>query len=143
MLTNPDAITFEHGITIRCGQRDMDAVPLFQTGKAPGPPSFASAIGVRLLQVEPSNEGWKAVRNRHGDPVLLRADATDYQQRIGRNTRYYPHPEEVTAMHFQWLLHRAAGGDPIQLPQPEKLDALAAALRKVAGSCSAQLAQGS
>jgi hypothetical protein len=146
MFTNPDAIKFEHGITVRCGTRDLDIVPLFQTGKQSGnqdvPPTFASAIGIRLLQVVPSGEGWIAARNRRGDPVLLRPDATDYKTRVGENTHYYMHPEEVTAMHFQWLIHQAAGEEPTHpLPRPEKLDELAATLRKVAGSCGEQLAR--
>jgi hypothetical protein len=108
-LTNPDAHSLGH--YIRLGARTV--IPLL-TSSMP----LAEAIGrssasvvdlmqVSLLEIDP--HAGTAVRDAAGEPVLLEAAAMDWSQRIGRNTRYTLHPEEVLADNLALLVRRRLG----------------------------------
>lgn len=103
-MTNPDAFSLAH--YLRLGERAV--MPLLT---CPRPlaevierTSVLDSVQVTLLAIDPS--AGAVVRDADGVPVLLEASATDWSRRIGRNSTYTIHPEEVLADNFALLVRR-------------------------------------
>lgn len=131
-LTNPDAHSLGH--YVRLGARAV--IPLL-TSRMP----LAEAIGrssasvvdsmqVSLLEIDP--DAGTVVRDAVGQPTLIEASATDWSHRIGRNTRYTLHPEEVLADNFALLVRRRLGSSA-HVADPAFLGAFEEAVRACAG----------
>ncbi|MFO0738256.1 MAG: hypothetical protein U0270_20355 [Labilithrix sp.] len=106
-MTNPDAHRLGH--YLRLG--DHAVVPLL-TCVAPlaeviGRASVFDAATVSLLAIDPV--AGAALRDARGAPVVIEAKTTDWAKRIGRNTRYTIHPEEVLADNHALLVRRRLG----------------------------------
>ena len=108
-MTNPDAFSLAH--FLRLGERAV--MPLLT---CPTPlaevlerTSVLDSVQVTLLEIDPS--AGAVVRDAEGAPVLLEASATDWSRRIGRNSTYTIHPEEVLADNFALLVRRRLGGE--------------------------------
>ncbi|MBX3227094.1 MAG: hypothetical protein KIT84_35835 [Labilithrix sp.] len=69
--------------------------------------SVLDVVRATLLEIDP-NEA-TVVREVDGAPVLIEARATDWARRIGRNTAYTIHPEEVLADNLALLVRRRLG----------------------------------
>lgn len=106
-LTNPDAHSLGHYIWL--GDRAVIPLLIFRTPleQAIESSSLLDAVRVSLLQIDPETR--TVVRDAEGAPVLLDASATDWSQRIGRNTGYTIHPEEVLADNHALLVRRRLG----------------------------------
>ena len=134
-LSNPDAHALDH--YIRLGERAL--VPIL-TAKAPladvlESPTALGAVQVSLLEID-SHEG-TVVRDADGAPVLVEPSATDWAERLGRNTAYTIHPEEVLADNHALLVRRRLGSTA---PVPDA-DFLALFERTIAEVANAPLAQ--
>jgi len=130
-LTNPDAPRMDAFIRLRAGDERLAVAPVLlgrselYDERQGGP--FFRQMDFRFLVLEGDGEG-ESVRPvilPDGSPRLLApADVPDYEGRIGRNTDYVIHPEEILADNFVLL------ADPQQakIPSPEILEKLDAAL---------------
>jgi hypothetical protein len=104
-ITNPDAPTIAHRVAVEVDGQPVDAVPILLApdGKydAASGREFFAFMQFRLLAVAKNEEGRYAPRIRDGKPWLIDPAATpSYHAKIGRNTGYIIHPEEIVADNF-------------------------------------------
>jgi hypothetical protein len=136
-LTNPDAPRLAAFTRVRVDGKTVAATP-FLSGKsdlydAKAGGRFFDQMDFRLLvlDVDPATGVAEPALSESGEPRLVSVkDVPDYLDRVGRNTNYIIHPEEVLADNFVLLVDRAKasgapGGATVQSPEIlEKLDAL-------------------
>jgi hypothetical protein len=125
-IANPDAPGNRHAMRLTVDGRTPLVTPVLvasRTTLKPGE-TFFSVLEPRLLEVEPDlARGATRAVLRDGEPVWYpMAGAHDYLRRLGGNTRYVIHHEEVMADNVALL---AAG---IQPRNPELLARIKAAL---------------
>ncbi|HEX7664019.1 MAG TPA: hypothetical protein VF407_05905 [Polyangiaceae bacterium] len=124
--TNPDAYDTTH--CLRLGDRTV--VPLMVSSlpiaQAATRSSVLDVAPVRLLAIDPDDG--EALRDADGALLLIDPESTEWAERIGRNTRYTLHPEEVLADNHA-LLVRKALGHSVTVADPEFLAAFEVALR--------------
>jgi len=106
-VTNPDAPRNEHTIEVTHGGKPLHVAPILFSqrrfdAKARRP--FFSYLTLEFLVVEARGPKWVAARVE-GKPRLLDVWAVSgLFKKIGRNTRYIIHPEEILADNFVLLL---------------------------------------
>ena len=101
-LTNPDAPFMEHCIELNVNEEELKFMPLtlLSTDKFEGGPFFKFLQFV-YVQLE-EKEGKLAIPD---EAKLIEPDALPgLQAKIGRNTTYVIHPEEIMADNFVHLL---------------------------------------
>jgi hypothetical protein len=108
-ITNPDAPTIEHYVELPAEGGAIAAAPILFASVASFDPtngeSFFRVMQFRLMQLTRDGDRWRAAVDENGAPVLLDAKQTPaYFERIGRNTEYIIHPEEILADNFAHLL---------------------------------------
>jgi hypothetical protein len=118
-VTNPDAFNFDHCIAIPHDGAELKVTPviLLKEGavvSASG--TLLQALDVRLLAEGPDGT---AVKGPDGGPLLLPITDAGYRSRIGANTGYIIHPEEIAADNFSLLVRGVEG-----LPNPEILEGI-------------------
>jgi hypothetical protein len=128
-LTNPDAHALDHSIWL--GERAVIPMLICPTplAEALEKATALEAVRVSLLQIDPETR--TVVRDSKGAPVLLDASATDWSRRIGRNTSYTIHPEEVLADNHALLVRRRLGS-AAAVADPSFLDAFEKAVARAA-----------
>ncbi len=107
-ITNPDAPALNTIIDLKIGNEIKTLTPLiyasntlYDTAKAGG--IFQSML-FRLMLVEEKNGLWQVVFSE-GNPVLYKpSELEDYWNKIGKNTNYIIHPEEIMASNFELLI---------------------------------------
>jgi hypothetical protein len=135
-VTNPDAPLMEHGIELEIDDQKRWFVPLLLSSHerydAKRGGGIFDYMKFHLLEVE--SNGSKdnlpvfSTVARDGKPVLLDPQATpSYHRRIGKNTKYIIHPEEIMADNFVLVVE---GGEPKDVPSPDVLQSTAAILKK-------------
>jgi hypothetical protein len=108
-LTNPDAPTIDHAITLLVNGEKQHAVPILYASVENYDPtsgkSFFSFLEFRLMLV--TTRGNKTLPlMRDNEPVLVDPRKLPaYFEQIGRNTGYIIHPEEILADNFMHLVH--------------------------------------
>jgi hypothetical protein len=66
--------------------------------------TFFRYLQFRLMEVEPHEQGFRAIL-KQGEPILhASTDAADYLSQVGENTGYLIHPDEILADNFVLLL---------------------------------------
>lgn len=111
-VTNPDAPFLEHTINLTIDGEEKEAVFILYTGKDYVSGSFFNLWQQKLMLVEggTNNKAPVLVNNM---PVLLDfSAASDLKDKIGRNTSYTLHPEEILADHFIALVKSENVSDP-------------------------------
>ena len=126
-ITNPDAPRTDSYAELSDGRY---IVPVLYSNAPEYDPqkqaSFFGYLTFRLMVVEKEGETWKPAQDAGGKPVLLDAGSTpDYFERIGRNTGYIIHPEEVLADNFVLLVQGKK-----EVATPRILEELGRKLRK-------------
>ncbi len=110
-MTNPDAFVLGHYVRLGSTSGERAVIPLLACSmplaEAIGRDSVLETVRVALLEIDPS--AGAVVRDADGAPTTLEADATDWSQRLARNTKYTIHPEEVLADNFALLVRRRLG----------------------------------
>jgi hypothetical protein len=107
-ITNPDAPTNGHDVEVEHDGAKVLAVPvLFATpakyDATKGGPFFGY-LTFKLMLIEREGDAWRA-KLTDGKPVLLNPGQTpSYRAKVGRNTGYIIHPEEVLADNFVLLV---------------------------------------
>ncbi|MEM1058984.1 MAG: hypothetical protein AAGK14_07025 [Verrucomicrobiota bacterium] len=130
-IVNPDAFHRQHVIPVTIGVREVFAVPVLFSREddpvAAAEMGLENIMGLRLLIVAPDELGsWDMDREMHQrrEAFAVLDQVHGFWQKIGRNTDYVIHPEEVLADNFALLIL-----DQKDLPSPEILEKLDAALR--------------
>jgi hypothetical protein len=104
-LTNPDGVKNDHYIDVEYDNSIIQVVPIIYSSS----PKYDVAEGgeffrylkISLLVIEKEGDNWRYKRNGNGEPILLELqDVPDYFNRIGSNTNYVIHPEEILADNF-------------------------------------------
>jgi hypothetical protein len=117
-LTNPDAPVMRHMVDVIYKESPVKAVPILFSKSdkydAKSGRNLFSYLTFRLMVVEMHDGKWHAAK-KDGKPVLFDAKNTpSYFKKIGRNTGYIIHPEEVLADNFVLLLYKA---EKVKTPQ--------------------------
>ncbi len=122
-ITNPDGYSLGHATPVTTAEGEaVDVMPVVMS-RMSAEEALASAripdvIAVRLLVV--GSEG-----------RVLDMDSTDYAERVGRNTGYVIHPDEVLADNFSLLVRQRLGAQR-ELEHPGIITGLAATLASLA-----------
>ncbi len=132
-ITNPDAPLMEHVLPIEHDGRETHIVPILYANVERYDPkvggTFFRHMVFRLMVVERAGEKWQA-QIKDGEPVLLDPRKTPgYFEKIGRNTKYIIHPEEVLADNFVLTVRGAK-----DVPTPRVVDGVRAILFKRDGT---------
>lgn len=107
-ITNPDGPLVDCRLELSIEGKSVHVAPVL-LAKAPYDAtkggSFFPYMTFRLIEIEPADGGaWRAVL-RDGRPRLFDPQSTPaYFERIGRNTKYIIHPDEILADNFTLLV---------------------------------------
>jgi hypothetical protein len=109
-ITNPDAPAIDCVIKLKEGEKVVWAAPILYSSTEDFDPMkergmFAHLI-FKLMVVMPDGRGWKAVDQGGRAIVLDPKGVPDFQEKIGRNTTYIIHPEEILADNFVHLVRQ-------------------------------------
>jgi hypothetical protein len=113
-ITNPDAPRNDHYIEVEFDGRVVQVVPIIYSSAAgydlkQGGDLF-HYLTFRLLVIELAEGKWRFARGRNGLPILLPAEQVPgYFDKIGANTDYVIHPEEILADNFALLVQGSGG----------------------------------
>ena len=133
-LTNPDAPHMRHRVRVEHDGETLDLVPVLYSSSATYDEKrggeFFRYLVFRLMVVEKhagagGRDVWKAAVDDDGEPRLLEPRRVPgYHAKIGRNTGYIVHPEEVLADCFGLLVTGATN-----VPTPRILKSMDEVLR--------------
>jgi hypothetical protein len=128
-ITNPDAPVLDAYITLDVDGENVFAVPVLYSKserfdvKLGGP--FFRYLTFRLMVVDQVAGKWQAVLDS-GEPRMLQPNQiADYKRKIGGNTQYIIHPDEIMADNFVHLIQQTQS-----VPSPQIIDALRQTLSK-------------
>ena len=136
-LTNPDAPRMDAFIRLRVGDERLAAAPVLlgrselydehQGGPFFRQMDFRFLVLERECELKLDGDSVRPAILPDGRPrLLVPSEVPDYEARIGRNTDYVIHPEEILADNFVLL----ADPQNAKIPTPEILDKLDAVLRR-------------
>jgi hypothetical protein len=128
-ITNPDAPTIDCTMEITDKGRRFQTAPVLYSSAAAFDPKregglFAYLV-FRLMVVEPDGDHWKPVDTEGRAVVIDPKTSADFQEKIGRNTNYIVHPEEILADNFVHLVMERK-----DLPTPRIVEELKRVLEK-------------
>lgn len=117
-ITNPDAPSIEHAVTLSIEGKNQKAVPILYASVANYVPeegkSFFRYMQFRLMVVKKQGKRFRPLLH-DGKPVLLDPKNTpSYFDKIGHNTQYIIHAEEVLADNF---VHLISGTTDLSTPR--------------------------
>lgn len=124
VITNPDAPFLEHTITLEIEGGSEEVVFILISEDEWDGGSFFTYMKQRLMYVEGGNENKKALLVEDYPVLRNFAAATNLKQKIGTNTNYTLHPEEILAEHFVMLVLQE------DVPEPSYIDAMKDVLTK-------------
>lgn len=123
-LTNPDAHAYAYAITVNTADGPRRVVPVLSSSK-PLPEArqvpFGHMLELNLLAVD-ANGVW--ARSPAGTLLGYPVEETDYAKRVGINTGYIVHPDEVLADNFSLLVGRRRGRTDLPIKDAAFLDKL-------------------
>ncbi|MCG8585641.1 MAG: DUF4157 domain-containing protein [Pirellulales bacterium] len=107
-LTNPDAPGMDCYATLADGDREIDVMPVLYSPTSEYDErrggNFFRYMNFALMQIEREKNTAKVVTNDEGRPKFFSPrELPDYFKKIGRNTQYIIHPEEVLADNFTFM----------------------------------------
>ena len=127
-VTNPDAPTYDFAITLEVDGQAAKYVPVITTTSADPTAGFKfPQLEFRLMAITSEGDRWQPALSDDKLRLLPIAHPA-YQQRIGKNTGYTIHAEEVLADNFKLLMQGER-----DVPSPEILQNVENVLRKYAG----------
>lgn len=102
MITNPDVNKYDCWADFMIeGKRTKCTMILFAREEYDGG-SFLYYVNIGLLQLD---DNYAPVCDENGDVILYHVEqATDFFHKVGDNTNYILHPEEIMATNFTYLL---------------------------------------
>lgn len=102
-VTNPDVPSDRYYVELRHEGENINVIPMITV------PNFNPArnlpffiyLRLQLVEVEKNNGQYKYKRNESGEPVVYnQKQLPDYLNKVGENTDYLIHPEEILADNF-------------------------------------------
>lgn len=133
-ITNPDAPINDHCIEVKVAGKPLWVVPVLfsrvdKYDKQRGGEFFNymqfELMAIASPDVSDSRGATQPLR-QEGKPVLVDArKAEGFMEKIGKNTGYIIHPDEILADNFSMLITKQKG-----VPQPELLDRIDQAIKK-------------
>jgi hypothetical protein len=123
-ITNPDAPYLAHYVRLSFDGEPQDAALLLYSkgGYRPGK-GLEDYVALGLLLLEGSDTGKKPMLKNGRAVIYELNEVPELFKKIGTNTEYILHPEEIAAEHFATLLTGKS------YPQQEYLDAMLQALK--------------
>lgn len=135
-LTNPDAPYHEHVIRLKIDGEPIWCIPVLLStrgqAEAGDGGAFFQHLELKLLLVEREGKSGelRPLADKAGKSRLVALDATpDFFEKIGRNTTYIIHPEEIVADNFALLAMETS-----DVKSPELLDKIKEALTSPAAA---------
>lgn len=121
-ISNPDAPHHRHVMWIEARSQRIAVMPVLavsRTNLKPGE-TFFSVLDIRLLAVKPGAKGQPTLPVlRDGEPLWWHAQTVrPYLDKLGGNTGYILHPEEVAADNFALLVSDRT------VPNPQLLESI-------------------
>ncbi|MBN2180415.1 MAG: hypothetical protein JW715_00770 [Sedimentisphaerales bacterium] len=115
-ITNPDGVKNDHYVEVKYKDAVVQVVPIIYSSSAKYNVAkggeFFRYLRMNLLIVEKDGDKWLCKRDNAGEPVLLELqDVPDYFEKIGFNTDYVVHPDEIIAENFVLLVQ---GAEPVK-----------------------------
>jgi len=108
-ITNPDAPVIEHYTRLSLDERQVPVVPILFSKREGFDESHGKTLfdylQFRLLVIERHGGRWRPKQDSGAPELLDPAQTPQYLDRIGRNTEYIIHPEEVLAENFVLLVN--------------------------------------
>lgn len=126
-ITNPDGIKNDHYIELKYKDGLIRVIPILYSFNekydvALGG-SFFSYMRMNLLALEKAGDKWRYKSGDNGKPVLLTVwEVPDYNNKIGLNTEFTIHPDEILAENFVLM---------VQETQPVKSEWVIENMKKV------------
>ena len=123
-ITNPDAFKNDFRIEISLEGRSVSAIPILLSSsekydvKRGG--TFFEYIEFKLLVIEEQKGEWVPKREGGKAKLLNPLRTPGYMEKIGGNTEYVIHPEEVLADNFRLMLDQATGLPTPLIPEKMK-----------------------
>ena len=126
-ITNPDAPLLIDYVKLKIGDREVAVVP-FLFAESQYDPMLKQGLfdymEFRLMEIELTLRGMRPVLDEKKQPVLHRvSEVPDYMEKVGSNTNYIIHPEEVLAENFVLLVFEKK-----DVPTPELLEKMTGVL---------------
>ena len=114
-LSNPDAYSYDHALSVDTGSGNADVVPVIQSTvslrdllKLPAPDAIFGVLDIVLVAVD--RHTGDALRDESGNLIKYNFGNTDWVQRMLRNSSYIIDPEELMADNFATLMEWRANG---------------------------------
>src|SRR5690606_28678163 len=104
VITNPDAPFLDHTIKLTINGEQKEAVFILLANKDYSGGSFFDYMEQKLMIVDGSANNKAPVLVNNMLVLYDFAEATDLKEKIGNNTPYTLHPEEILADHFVALI---------------------------------------
>jgi hypothetical protein len=124
LITNPDAPAIDTAIRVNLDGELVHGAAVLVGSRPYVDGKLGAYLTARLLVLEENASGWSP-RRRDGRVVLLDPDEVGgLGYRLGGNTPYDIHPEEVSAEHFVFMLSRRN-----DLPRPDLIAGMLDVLR--------------
>ena len=110
-ITNPDAPSNDHYVEVQYRDQVLKLVPIIfssvQTYDLQKGGEFFGYLVFKLLVVEKVGNNWRFKPGTDDEPILLDVqEVPDYFNKIGMNTHYIIHPEEILAENFVLMVIR-------------------------------------
>jgi len=126
-LTNPDGVKNDHYIEVEYDNSVVQIVPIIYSSSPKYDVTkggeFFRYLRINLLVIEKEGDRWRYKRDNDGESILLELqDVPDYFNKIGSNTNYVIHPEEIIADNFVLV---------VQETQPVKSEWVIEKMRKL------------
>jgi len=115
-LTNPDGLKNDHYVELEYENSVIQVVPIIYSSSPKYDVTkggeFFRYLKINLLAIEKEGDKWRYKRDNTDEPVLLEfQDVPDYFNKIGSNTNYVIHPDEIIAENFVLLVQ---GTQPVK-----------------------------
>jgi hypothetical protein len=128
-ITNPDAPASDCYIELQLDDKKITATPILYASVKQFDPqqggNLFRYLTFRLLVIAKQDGAWKAVFHGEQPAVIDPRKLPAYFEKIGKNTSYVIHPDEILADNFSYLIVGRA-----QLPTPRIIDEMQRVLAK-------------
>ena len=106
VLINPDGVNLAQVIDLQMDSSKISAIPVItstETEFLEDKPGFFSYLKFDLYQVVRGNRSLRVLSNEDGASTLNLREMKDFFRKIGDNTDYIIHPDEILADNFMFL----------------------------------------
>lgn len=125
-ITNPDAPLWNCRIQLGKPGDEVDGVPILiarlRDGEVQTKGSLFEVMEFKLLLVEKDGEAWKPMKSEERPLLVDPRSVPTFDEKIGKNTRYVIHPDEIMAENFVHAIFDTPGlADPQIVEQLEEI----------------------